>query len=96
MSIRATDIETQRNPDGSIDLRFMTDTAVIEAGIAAEAGPQLLAAAILAGPNDLILTPDTVELDEVDGCPVLRFRFGSDGRLNLMLTAGDLAKLRKL
>jgi hypothetical protein len=92
--MHATDIDSRRNPDGSIDLRFMTDLDVVEVGVAAEANGHLMAAAISTAPAELILTPDTVELDQVNGRPVLRFRFGSDGSLNLMLTPGDLTKLQ--
>ncbi len=92
--MHATDIDSRRNPDGSIDLRFMTDLDVVEVGVAAEASGHLMAAAISTAPAGLILTPDTVQLDQVNGCPVLRFRFGSDGSLNLMLTPDDLAKLQ--
>lgn len=91
--MHATDIDSRRNPDGSIDLRFMSDLDVVEVSLAAGAGQHLMAAAMATATPDLVLKPDGVRLNRIEGRPVIQFRFGEDIWLTLAVAPSALATL---
>jgi hypothetical protein len=88
-----TDLEARRNSDGSIDLRFSTDTAIQTVSLAPSTAPLLLSAAILTA-GDVMAAHDGFRIGQADdGRPVLSFRFGQDKWLSILLGPLDLETL---
>lgn len=92
----ATNVESRRNGDGSIDLRFSTDTAVQAVSLAPDVAHLLMAAALLTVP-DIMPEHDGFRLAVTDeGRPVLQFRFGQERWLSIVLGPLDLETLQSV
>ncbi len=94
--MKATNIEGRLNRDGSIDLRFSTDVEVVEIGVAAESAHALLAVCLQLAPGDMTPEHDGFRLAELDGLPVLQFRFGQGRWLSIRLGPLDLETLESV
>jgi hypothetical protein len=92
----ATNLESRRNADGSIDLRFSTDTAIQTVTLAPEAAHLLLACALMSGPEIMPLHDGFALGETGEGKPALMFRFGTERWLSILLGPLDLETLEEI
>ncbi len=92
--MRATDIYGRENEDGTVDLRFTTDTELVEVGLSREGAVHLMAVALQVVPTGAFESEGLRVGRFPDGSPILSFRLGPDRWLSIRLGPLDLEVLR--